>query len=203
MVGEIAFWLSLLFKKLIMRTFFTSDTHFGHKNIIDFCDRPFINTVDMREKLIQNWNSVVRKDDTVYHLGDFAYKASPQYIIEILERLNGDIHLIIGNHDGQTLKAHSICNRFTSISDYGQITIQDDEMKYKEQIIILSHYPFITWNHKERGSWQLFGHVHNRKVTDNPAQLDVGVDSHSYHPIDYKTVKTLITKAYLNYGKNV
>lgn len=77
-------------------TFFTSDTHFGHANIIRFCNRPFRNVEEMNEALIENWNLVVSEDDTVFHLGDFAFGGSNVWK-SIIPRLNGHINLIIGN----------------------------------------------------------------------------------------------------------
>lgn len=78
--------------------FFTSDTHFGHANIIRFCKRPFENVEEMNEVLIENWNKVVSDDDTVFHLGDFAFGGSNVWK-EIIPRLKGHINLIIGNHE--------------------------------------------------------------------------------------------------------
>lgn len=79
------------------KIFFTSDTHFGHANIIKFCKRPFLNVDDMNEALVENWNKVVPEDGIVFHLGDFAFGGSNVWN-EITPRLNGQIHLILGNH---------------------------------------------------------------------------------------------------------
>lgn len=78
--------------------FFTSDTHFYHTNIIDFCRRPFMNIEAMNETLIANWNKVVGTNDIVFHLGDFCLGDSAKWN-GILDRLNGKIYLILGNHD--------------------------------------------------------------------------------------------------------
>ena len=79
------------------RCYFTSDTHFGHANIIKFCNRPFKNVEEMNQKLIENWNSVVGPNDLVFHLGDFAFGGQPLWRY-IREQLNGNIILIKGNH---------------------------------------------------------------------------------------------------------
>lgn len=79
-------------------TFFTSDTHFGHANIIKLCNRPFKDVEEMNEKLIENWNKVVSEDGTVFHLGDFAFGGSGLWN-SVIPRLNGQIYLIIGNHE--------------------------------------------------------------------------------------------------------
>lgn len=78
-------------------TFFTSDTHFGHANIIRLCNRPFEDVNEMNEKLIENWNKVVPENGTVFHLGDFAFGGSGLWN-KVLDQLNGQIYLIMGNH---------------------------------------------------------------------------------------------------------
>lgn len=81
-----------------MTTYFTSDTHFNHENVIRFYNRPFSSVEEMNEGLISNWNKIVKEDDVVFHLGDFAF-APRQEIPDIVDRLNGHVHLIRGNHD--------------------------------------------------------------------------------------------------------
>src|SRR3990167_7246288 len=78
--------------------YFTADLHFGHKNIITFCNRPFAGTQEMNRALIDNWNSRVQKSDEVYLLGDVSFAAA-EYTKHMLEQLNGKIYLIKGNHD--------------------------------------------------------------------------------------------------------
>ena len=86
------------FKFNAEQTFFTSDTHFNHANIIRFCNRPFKDVEQMNEVMIANWNNVIGKDDTVFHLGDFCLGGAAEWT-KILDRLNGKIYLIMGNHD--------------------------------------------------------------------------------------------------------
>ena len=78
-------------------TFFTSDTHFNHANIIKFCNRPFKDVEQMNETLIANWNRVIGPNDTVFHLGDFCLGGAAEWT-KVLDRLNGKIYLIMGNH---------------------------------------------------------------------------------------------------------
>ena len=73
--------------------FFTSDTHFCHKKILEFCDRPWNSIEEHDEALIDNWNSIITPDDTVFHLGDFCFGGAPKWK-EILKQLNGHIYLI-------------------------------------------------------------------------------------------------------------
>lgn len=77
--------------------FFTSDTHFGHINILNFCERPFKDTDEMDEVIITNWNNKVGKNDIVFHLGDFAFATNKRWQ-ELIHRLNGKIILVLGNH---------------------------------------------------------------------------------------------------------
>lgn len=80
------------------KIFFTSDTHFCHKNIISYAGRPFFSTEEMDKALIENWNSVVPEDGIVFHLGDFCFGGNTQWKT-IRKKLNGKIYLILGNHD--------------------------------------------------------------------------------------------------------
>lgn len=174
-------------------TFFTSDTHFGHANIIRFCNRPFKNVEEMDEALIENWNQVVSDDDTVFHLGDFAFGGSNVWK-SIIPRLNGHINLIIGNHDRKNL-------RQGYMSSFGMVVPQL-QIEIEGNPIYLNHYPFLCYGGSYRGVWQLFGHVHSgpnaegldisRLKTLFPTQYDVGVDNNDYAPISYREVKAKI-----------
>lgn len=202
-----------------MSVFFTSDQHFGHSNIINLAKRPF-NDIDHHNKsLINNWNSVVRPGDIVFTLGDFIFLQRDNYanqckiVDEIFSQLNGTIHWILGNHDPKIKNIYDpntssqqimdyIYNKkyCQSISHYKEIYIDDSDIEYTpqnkgRQCIILSHYPYITWNKSRYGSWMLYGHVHNH-LPDNPdlLSLDVGVDCHNYTPISYEQVKELMSK---------
>ena len=78
--------------------YFIADTHFNHENIIKYCDRPFSNAKEMNEYIIQKWNSVVKEDDIVYHLGDVGF-GTTEMLKELISRLNGTKILLRGNHD--------------------------------------------------------------------------------------------------------
>ena len=78
----------------------TSDQHFFHKNIIQYENRPFLTKEEMNESMIKDWNSVVHKRDYIYVLGDLAF-GNKEMIKNLISRLNGRIHLIMGNHDGK------------------------------------------------------------------------------------------------------
>jgi len=177
------------------RVFFTSDTHFNHTNIIRFCDRPFRTTEEMNETLIRNWNSVVDPDDIVFHLGDFCLGGSAEWT-KVLDRLNGKIYLIIGNHDLKNMKQGFI-GRFEHVAMEMRIEIG-------KQKIYLNHYPFLCFEGGYKDVWQLFGHVHTRKNNTGidagrlqylyPTQYDVGVDNNDFTPVSFEQVKMIIEK---------
>lgn len=78
----------------------SSDHHFGHSKIIEYCNRPFHNVHEMDEEMIARWNAVVKPEDTIYHLGDFAFfKGGPDVLKDITRRLNGYKIMVMGNHD--------------------------------------------------------------------------------------------------------
>jgi calcineurin-like phosphoesterase family protein len=173
--------------------YFTSDTHFGHINIIKYCNRPFEGIWTMDEQMIRRWNSIVKYDDEVYHLGDFGFYPTSE-LIKIRKQLNGAIHLIEGNHDRKALKDPVFRACFESVQPYLEIKVEDEEMD-NEQPIVLCHYAFQVWNRSHHGSWHLHGHSHGTLPSaDNQARLDVGVDSHDFTPWSYEEVKYAMTK---------
>ena len=179
--------------------FFTSDTHFGHSKIIDYCKRPFSSIEEHDKTLIQNWNNVVGQDDTVFHLGDFAYGNS-QFISNIIKQLNGNIILIKGNHDLRNMNP-TLYNIFSDAVYQARILID-------KQTVYLNHFPFLCFEHgdinlyKDNYSIQLFGHVHSGPLTSSedvnrlnilfPTQYDVGVDNNNYTPISWTDIKNKI-----------
>lgn len=138
-------------------TWFTSDTHFGHKNILDYEKeaRPFATVEEMNETLIDNWNQTVGKRDTVYHLGDFAFGSSN---IGIASRLNGVKKLVLGNHD--TYPSHLYLAHFTRL--FGA---------YYWKRCILTHIPVHAAHLGKRFWLNIHGHLHSRKVMRDPNDL--------------------------------
>lgn len=184
--------------------YFTSDTHWYHTNIIKYCNRPFYNgsSEEMDNAMMTIWNKKISPIDTVYHLGDFAFTGNIEKIKNLLSQLNGNIHLIMGNHDYQNkFDRDSVRSLFKSTNDYLYIDVEDEEIGGK-QGIFLCHYPMLSWNQSERGSWQLFGHLHTGSYSDlefknvktKPTQYDVGVDNNFFSPLSYDEIKTIITK---------
>jgi calcineurin-like phosphoesterase family protein len=152
-----------------MSTYFTSDTHFGHANIIKYCNRPFQTVDEMDTAMIERWNKVVHFGDKVYHLGDFCWKGS----IEIIRyKLNGTIYLIEGNHDKLSEQQKRY---FSWVRPYYELVLD-------KQRIVLFHYAMRVWHRCERGSWHLFGHSHGG-LPQYGKSIDVGVDVWDFAPV--------------------
>ena len=124
-----------------------ADTHFNHENIIKYCNRPFKDIEEMNESIIENWNSVIKKDDIVYHLGDFGF-GSLEDLKQIFDRLNGKKYLIMGNHDLRYGKNFFIKLGFIQVYKKGSCQIDN---------LLLTHYP----KKVEIGIFNYYGHIHN------------------------------------------
>lgn len=148
----------------------TSDLHFHHKGILNFCKetRPFTCVEDMNKKLIEDWNAVVKPEDYIFHLGDFSFKGK-EATVEILEQLNGKKIFVLGNHD-KTLRNqfHTGIYNIISLSDYCEIRV--DGVK-----VCMSHFPMICHNQSGRGSIMLHGHCHG-SYQGKGRTVDVGYD---------------------------
>lgn len=170
------------------KIFFTSDTHFSHFNVIKYAKRPFVNVDEMNEEMINRWNAVVTKSDFVYHLGDFAFEKDEAKLIWIISRLNGEIHLIEGNHDNKM--SSKVKKQFASISPFKELKVVDPDGWGGHQSVTLCHYALRTWNKSHFGSYSLFGHSHGSLPDDNNAlSLDVGVDCWDFYPVEYEQIK--------------
>ena len=182
------------------QVFFTSDTHFGHTNIIDYCERPCRKTdycsncrgkkdeerhelhvklgcpdvVAMDEMIIRNWNAVVGEDDEVFHLGDFTFYKDADKVERILTRLNGRKYFIWGNHDKVFHKNQRLIDEhFVWAKDYHELKLE------AMPPIILIHYPLLTWNHAHHGAYHLHGHNHGGvdHLDTVTTRMDVGLDA--------------------------
>ncbi len=159
-------------------TWFISDTHLGHANVIRYCKRPFASVEEMDAVLIRNWQSCVGPDDDVYHLGDFAF-LKPAKAAARLAQLPGHKHFVYGNHDPEEIR-----NLPGWASSQPLIEISGQGFTSK---IVLCHYAMRVWNKSGRGSWMLYGHAHGCMPGDSQS-MDVGVDCHGYRPISIKEV---------------
>jgi calcineurin-like phosphoesterase family protein len=203
------------------KIWFTSDTHFGHANIIKHADRPFYypgpggNPVEMDEALIENWNRCVQKGDRVYHLGDIALSDRHTFM-DLRRRLNGQIYLIRGNHEKT---ADSCPEAFLWIKDYFKLKVDDNDTERGRQEVVLFHYPIASWDKHHHGAWHLHGHCHSNhnpwKASHMPKarSFDIGVDSvalylanggpvrkEDFRPLDYEEVKAFMKS---KQGENV
>jgi calcineurin-like phosphoesterase family protein len=168
-----------------MTIWFTSDTHFSHANIIKYCNRPFASVDVMDETLIKNWNDCIKYGDLVYFLGDFAFRRRQGLLSDLLDRLNGNIYLIYGNHDDGPIRDMT---KFKWQGYYKEIKIGS----YK---IVLMHYAMRTWRASHHGSWHLYGHSHGTLKEDPGSRsFDVGVDANNYKPISFEEVKERMSK---------
>lgn len=163
--------------------YYTADLHLGHENIIRYCNRPFASVEEMDEAMVANWNArVTSNDDDVYVVGDIAFR-NAKSLSGYLERLNGRIHLIWGNHDSNQTRKLPI---WASSSPYAEI-------KDGGEHLILCHYGMRVWNGSHYGSFHLYGHSHGTL----PAQgrsLDVGVDCWDFRPVTLPEIKERLTE---------
>ena len=151
-----------------MKTYFTSDTHFWHKNILKFENRPYDSIEKMTNDMIDKWNSQVNNEDIVYHLGDLCL-GNYEQTVDVLKRLKGKIILIKGNHDFS--KHYKKINELGLLHEYHEVGIT---LNYNKQQMWLTHYPLEIGLRPRK--WSIHGHIHGNESTwDN--QINVGVDS--------------------------
>lgn len=206
-----------------METFLTSDPHFGHRNVIKYCKRPYAPVYEMEseeismesvqrmnEDLIARWNSVVKPGDRVIVLGDFSL--GKQWVTDVVPRLNGEKELIAGNHDwvhpihykkpekGEKMRKLYYEAGFKSIALEGKLEIAG-------QTVNLHHMPyaqggdhteagerFTKWRLEDNGLWLLHGHVHDAwKIKGR--MINVGVDVWNYTPVHISEIEKIILEA--------
>ena len=178
------------------KMFFTSDTHFNHEKILGFCARPFKDIKEHDKELVYRWNAKVPADGLVFHLGDVCFGDYP-YCEELLNCLNGNIFLVLGNHDMRDVRTR-YKNRFIGMSLEALINIDGQD-------IILNHFPLLCYagSYRKKPVWQLYGHVHTSPYSEGidakrlkgitfPQQYDVGVDDNNFTPLSYSEVQQII-----------
>lgn len=158
-----------------MTIFIVSDTHFGHKNMLQFKQedgtpmRPFSSVEEMDEYMVEQWNKVVAPSDTVYHLGDVYFSDGWKH----LDRLKGKKHLLLGNHDNGR-------DKFLQWN-FRKIGMWRDLEEYN---CILTHVPIHEASLYKRGL-NLHGHVHNgshRGLISDPRYVNCCVEVREYTP---------------------
>lgn len=168
-------------------TWFSSDWHIGHSNILAYSKRPFESIGDHDEYLIRQQNAMVKPGDNFYLLGDFAL-CDEARAVKFAKRLTGQKFIVWGNHDKNLRKSKEFCDQWIWQKDLTQIDVEG-------QKIILCHYAMRTWNQSHRGSWNLHGHSHGSLPDDpNCLQLDVGVDCWNYFPVSFEHIQKRMAK---------
>ena len=162
-------------------TYFTSDQHFGHFNIIRLCSRPFGTVEEMDEALLSKWNAKVKAADTVYILGDLFFRAAK--VEPILKALNGHKHLIVGNHD-HTRRKRVEASDFASVQTLKEVEVDG-------RVLTLCHYPMLSYPQARRG-YMVYGHIHNNVRDDywpliarRSRMLNAGVDVNDFEPVTF------------------
>jgi len=152
--------------------FFTADEHYGHANIIRYCNRPFTSVDEMDEALMANFNSVVKDNDLTIHAGDFCWaKTQADAYKKYISKLNGGHVFLKGSHDRWlNNSAHEIW-----------------EERIDGQYVVVCHYALRTWARSHYNSWHLYGHTHG-KLLPIGKSWDIGVDNNGYLPLSFDQV---------------
>ena len=165
------------------KIFATSDLHFGHDREFVWKVRGYNSVEDMNEQQIAKWNSVVGVDDDVYVLGDLMLGSNTAGLA-CIARLNGRIHIVLGNHD--TSAREALYRDLYNVVEVAQAI----KIKFNKHHFFMSHYPAMTGNLENENLKQmtlnLFGHTHQTKnfYEDRPYMYHVGVDSHDGYPVN-------------------
>lgn len=178
-----------------MTNWFTSDEHYGHFNIVKYCFRPFGTVEDMTRELVAKHNAVVGKDDTVWHLGDFAF--DKKLISEVLSQLNGTHHLVSGNHD-ETHPCHK--KHEAAIRKYCLLGFASVRHEVHLGPYVMNHLPYRGDRSEhdrypehrpvDDGKWLLHGHVHEKwKIRER--MINVGVDQWGFAPVHWDQLEEI------------
>ena len=184
------------------KIFFSSDQHFGHRNVVKFCNRPYDDEKVMGRALIENWNSVVGPEDIVVTMGDFFWFNDSHSIKKVVNQLNGTIYLVLGNHDKRESFRRCDPEKLIILDGISHIFLRcEDENRWYEKTfeIVCSHYPLMTWSHRDRGASNVFGHIHSGLLRSGDdydqnlplwkgQQLDVGVDNQNFTPVSFEDI---------------
>jgi calcineurin-like phosphoesterase family protein len=166
--------------------YITADTHLGHTNILKYDGRPFDTIDDHDNAIIRRWNSKVKPNDTVYHLGDVAL-TSISRAARVVHALNGRIILIKGNHESTALDLHKRDNVFEAVHSYY-------ELKDHGDLFCLFHYPIHEWNKCHHGAYMLHGHTHGNDSYSNRYRiLNVGINLHGYYPLSLDEIREMLS----------
>jgi calcineurin-like phosphoesterase family protein len=162
-----------------MTDWFTSDSHFYHDRIINYCGRPFGGVEEMNEEMVQRWNERVQPGDNVYHLGDFAF-GPRENVANVTKRLNGRLILIAGNHDRSHIQM--LAGGFSAY--YNTMYVRARPPDGPPTFVFLKHIPDFTgdWERKGSAMYHLCGHVHGAWSRKGNI-INVGVDVSDFRPM--------------------
>lgn len=177
----------------LIKHWITSDQHFGHANIIKYCNRPFENSIEMDTILLDNINNCVAKDDILWHLGDFTYGRSDISDEQIAERVKhyrslikcSNIILILGNHDRVIKRNPSLQKIFLMILPYfvgyiGGRPFTFNHYPLSEEKRKHHQWPPLAFSYNKPDCINLFGHTHNNHTI---TPYNMCVENHDYKPI--------------------
>ena len=187
------------------KVFFTSDTHYSHKNICRGVSnweggkgtRDFENLQEMNDAIVDGINSTVGEDDILYHDGDWSFGGFHK-INEFRRKIKcKNVHLILGNHDVHIARnKQGVAGNFSSVAHYRELEIEG-------QKIVMSHYPMIVWNNHFHGAWMLFGHCHGSldvKHLNGRKTMDIGIDIHpEFRPYSFEELKEIMDKKSIHF----
>lgn len=185
-----------------MQTYFSSDFHLGHSNIIKYDKRPFKNVEEMDHTIISNVTKQLEKGDILYYLGDFAMTRSQNQMegyMKALAYTEATLFFIKGNHDKQdTIKLYKQYG--TYLGEQKKIRISTlESFGPTEQEIVINHYAMRVWDKSHRGVWHLYGHSHHTlKDLPDSKSFDVGINGWDYKLITFDEIaKKMATKTYV------
>lgn len=179
--------------------YFTSDTHFAHKNIVKNCGRPVLQE-NHDEWLISNINDTVGINDKVYCTGDFSFDHKIPALVELLKQLNGIWWFVPGNHDNAKNLASACDEIYKTTGKDFRVLEPIHDIKVNGNKIVLCHFPIEVWNRRQYGSYHFHGHLHGTThhhdygvVTKVPKRFDIGVDNHpEYRPFSYDEIMEIL-----------
>lgn len=182
------------------KVFFTADNHFGHENIIKFCNRPFGSVDQMDATMVERWNDTVPLHGTVFHLGDFSLNDF-RWVLPKFAVLHGTIYILSNpwHHDKRWLGiAEENLGILYTLNRNDVRLLPPIEVLEVPQLgdgkyplaITLCHYPMAEWDRAHHGSWHLHGHSHGKyRYNNGEKALDVGVDNWDFAPVQFIDVQ--------------
>lgn len=183
---------------------FYSDPHFGHKNIIGFCQRPFKNLTEMHEALVDNYNSVITRGMTVLWCGDAFFRCDANEAHHWLKQLNGRKVIVKGNHDpsdavllgiGFRFVTHemvlSITGKTCRVSHYPYAFTEEERQARIEEGLLVDDRYMSRRPRRRSDEYLIHGHTHSNVKKDGRA-IHVGVDAWDYAPATYDEVGELL-----------